>query len=114
MMYAFVFYVTTLTDNCRSQWVPSSTIDDFWHHVVQTESRTTYYNLTEVTGAEEYIDLRRAVLRRAQVVLLCFRLDSRLQFRDAIVRVSSICLIIRRGLNIFSSWKTFTLLERSL
>ena len=100
MMYAYVFSATTLTDNCGSQWVPSSTIDDFWHHVVQTESRITYYNLTEVTGAEEYADLRRAVLRRAQVVLLCFRLDSRLQFRDAIVRVRLICSIVLHELNI--------------
>jgi len=76
------------TDGHYLQWVPASTIDDFWHHVVHTETRVTYYNLTEVTGAEEYVDLRRVVLRRAQVVLLCFRLDSRLQFRDAIVRVS--------------------------
>lgn len=71
----------------NDDWVPSSTIDDFWHHVVQSESRSVYYNMTEVTGSEEYVDLRRAVLRRAQVVLLCFRLDSREQFREAIVRL---------------------------
>ncbi|CAG8624454.1 9578_t:CDS:10, partial [Acaulospora colombiana] len=61
--------------------------NEFYHHVVKSESRTVYYNITEVTGSEEYVDLRRAVLRRAQVVILCFRLDSRTQFRDAIVRL---------------------------
>ncbi|KAG8872713.1 hypothetical protein FRC20_009125 [Serendipita sp. 405] len=70
-----------------NSWILSDTVDDFWHHVVQSESRTIYYNMTEVAGAEEYSDLRKAVLRRAQVVLLCFRLDSRAQFRDAIVRI---------------------------
>ncbi|PVF93647.1 P-loop containing nucleoside triphosphate hydrolase protein [Serendipita vermifera] len=70
-----------------NEWVPASTIDEFYHHVVKSDSRTVYYNITEVTGSEEYVDLRRAVLRRAQVVILCFRLDSRTQFRDAIVRL---------------------------
>jgi len=70
-------------------WVAPATVDDFWHHVVRSKSeeRITYYNITEVTGEEEYEGHRRSMLRRAQTVVLCFRLDRRVQFKRDVKRV---------------------------
>ena len=75
--------------NGTNGWVAPATVDDFWHHVVRSKSeeRVTYYNITEVTGEEEYEGLRRGMLRRAQIVVLCFRLDRRLQFKKDVKRV---------------------------
>ena len=76
--------------NGANGWVAPATEDDFWHHVVgRTGERISYYNITEVTGDEEYEGLRKSMLRRAQIVVLCFRLDRRLQFNRDIKRVWS-------------------------
>ena len=47
----------------------------------KSEERITYYNITEVAGEEEYEGHRRSMLRRAQTVVLCCRLDRRVQFK---------------------------------
>jgi len=75
--------------NGTNGWVAPATVDDFWHHVVRSKSeeRITYYNITEVTGEEEYEGLRKSMLRRAQVVVLCFRLDRKVQFKRDCKRV---------------------------
>ena len=82
--------------NGTNGWVAPATVDDFWHHVVRSKSeeRIVYYNITEVTGEEEYEGLRKSMLRRAQVVMLCFRLDRKLQFKRDCKRVwtcSALC-----------------------
>jgi hypothetical protein len=75
--------------NGTNGWVAPATVDDFWHHIVRSKSeeRITYYNITEVTGEEEYEGLRKSMLRRAQVVVLCFRLDRKVQFKRDVKRV---------------------------
>jgi GTPase SAR1 family protein len=75
--------------NGANGWVAPATVDDFWHHVVRSKSeeRITYYNITEVTGEEEYEGHRRSMLRRAQIVVLCFRLDRKMQFKRDVKRV---------------------------
>lgn len=75
--------------NGTNGWVAPATVDDFWHHVVRSKSeeRISYYNITEVTGEEEYEGLRKSMLRRAQVVVLCFRLDRKMQFKRDVKRV---------------------------
>ena len=75
--------------NGTNGWVAPATVDDFWHHVVRSKSeeRIIYYNITEVTGEEEYEGLRKSMVRRAQVVVLCFRLDKKVQFKRDVKRV---------------------------
>jgi hypothetical protein len=75
--------------NGTNGWVAPATVDDFWHHVVRSESegRITYFNITEVTGEEGFEFLRRSMLLRAQLVVLCFRLDKEEQFKRDVKRV---------------------------
>lgn len=103
--------------NGANGWVAPATVDDFWHHVVRSKSeeRITYYNITEVTGEEEYEGLRRGMLRRAQIVVLCFRLDRKVQFKKDVKRVWICYLCHDRLLTwaVYSSLMTSPRLARS-